>query len=74
MIALHEAAVAIDDAVIINEPVDPMRTSFDINRPISSESYAALRTPYNKPLRLLPFDSNVVSVRRKRSATTLRRL
>ena len=47
MIALHEAAVAIDDAVIINEPLDPMRTSFDINRPISSESYAALRTPYN---------------------------
>ena len=41
---------------------------------LDERHFRALRTPYNKPLRLLPFDSNVVSVRRKRSATTLRRL
>ena len=47
MIALHEAARAFDDAVSASEPLDPMRTGYDINNPISSESYAALRTPYN---------------------------
>ena len=41
---------------------------------LDERHFRALRTPYNKPLRLLPFDSNVVSVRRKRAATTLRRL
>jgi len=47
MIALHEAARAFDEASTTGEPVDPLRAAYDINKPISSESYAALRTPYN---------------------------
>ena len=50
MIALNQAARAIDEAAITKEPVDPLSAAFeayDINKPISPESYAALRTPYN---------------------------
>jgi len=47
MIALNQAARAIDEAALIVEPVDPLRAAYDINKPISPESYAALRTPYN---------------------------
>jgi len=47
MIALHEAAVAFDKAPITIELADPFRPGYDINRPISPESYAALRTPFN---------------------------
>jgi Putative zinc-finger len=47
MIALHEAALAFDAMQITTEPPDPFRTGFDITKPISPESYAALRTPFN---------------------------
>jgi len=47
MIALNQAARAIDEDALIVEPVDPLRAAYDINKPISPESYAALRTPYN---------------------------
>lgn len=46
MIALHEAAVALDQ-IATAEPPDLFAPSYDIHRPISPESYAALRTPYN---------------------------
>src|SRR5437773_2846574 len=47
MIALHEAALAFDQMQETIVPPDPFRTGFDINKPISPESYAALRTPFN---------------------------
>jgi anti-sigma factor RsiW len=47
MIALHEAAVAFEQAPITIGPADRFRPSFDINKPISPESYAALRNPFN---------------------------
>jgi anti-sigma factor RsiW len=47
MIALHEAALAFDQAAITIELVDPLRPGYDITKPISPESYAALRTPFN---------------------------
>jgi anti-sigma factor RsiW len=47
VIALHEAAVAFDQSPIIIELADPFRPGFDINKPISPESYAALRSPFN---------------------------
>ena len=46
MIALHEAALAFDSVPIMIETTDPFRPGFDINRPISPESYAALRAPF----------------------------
>lgn len=42
MIALHEAAAAYTEFV-----ADNSGSGYDINQPISSSSYAALRTPYN---------------------------
>jgi len=47
MIALHEAAVAFDQAPIVIELADPSLPRYDITKPISPESYAALRTPFN---------------------------
>jgi hypothetical protein len=47
VIALHEAAVAFDQSPIIIELADPFRPGFDITKPISPESYAALRSPFN---------------------------
>src|SRR5437879_5365375 len=47
VIALHEAAVAFDEAALVDVPVDILFVGYDINKPISSESYAALRNPYN---------------------------
>src|ERR1043166_2952804 len=48
MIALHEAAVAFDQVQITTVPDDLFaNTDYDITKPISPESYAALRTPYN---------------------------
>jgi len=47
MIALHEAALAFDQASITIELADPLRPRYDITKPISPESYAALRTPFN---------------------------
>jgi hypothetical protein len=47
MIALHEAAVAFDQASLTIELADPLRPGYDITKPISPESYAALRTPFN---------------------------
>lgn len=47
MIALHEAALAFDQASITIELADPLRPGYDITKPISPESYAALRTPFN---------------------------
>jgi anti-sigma factor RsiW len=46
MIALHEATVAFD-RVQMTVSDDLVITGYDITKPISSESYAALRTPYN---------------------------
>jgi hypothetical protein len=47
MIALHEAALAFDQAPITIELVDPLRPGYDITKPISPEDYAALRNPFN---------------------------
>jgi hypothetical protein len=47
MIALHEAAIAFEQVPMTIDPIDPFRPRFDINKPISPESYAALRTPFN---------------------------
>jgi hypothetical protein len=47
MIALHEASLAFDRMQLTSEPVDPPSSRYDINRAISPESYAALRTPFN---------------------------
>lgn len=44
MIALHEATVAFQQVQIIDMPWGP---GYDIRKPISPESYAALRTPFN---------------------------
>lgn len=46
MIALHEAAQALDQ-IASAEPPDLFAPAYDISKPISSESYSALRTPYN---------------------------
>src|SRR5256714_12569449 len=43
MIALHEAAAAYTEFIADNSAAN----GYDINQPISSTSYAALRTPYN---------------------------
>jgi hypothetical protein len=45
MIALREATIAFEQIQIT--PGDPLGTELDIRNPISPESYAALRTPYN---------------------------
>jgi hypothetical protein len=48
MIALHEASVALEQVEITTVPEDdPLFAEYDITKPISPESYAALRTPYN---------------------------
>lgn len=47
MIALHEATLAFDQMQITNEPDDYLLAAYDISKPISPESYAALRTPFN---------------------------
>ncbi len=44
MVALHDAAVVLDR---VPEPADVFRLGYDINKPISPESYAALRSPFN---------------------------
>ena len=46
MIALREATIAFDQ-IQITTPGDPLGAEIDIRNPISPESYAALRTPYN---------------------------
>ena len=47
MIALHEAALAFEQIPIISYPDDPFRHGYDITKPISPESYVALRNPFN---------------------------
>jgi len=48
MIALHEAALAFEQMQIDSSPDDEYYVlGIDINKPVSPESYAALRTPYN---------------------------
>jgi hypothetical protein len=48
MIALHEATIAFEQVQITTVPADLFEnTDYDITKPISPESYAALRTPYN---------------------------
>ncbi len=46
MVALHEAAQTLDQ-LAMTEPVDLFAPAYDISKPISPQSYAALRTPYN---------------------------
>jgi hypothetical protein len=46
LIALNEAVRAFDAATTMSESIDPS-ARYDINRPISPESYSALRAPYN---------------------------
>lgn len=46
LIALNEAVRAFDAAISNTEVVDPS-AQYDINRPISPESYSALRAPFN---------------------------
>ena len=47
MIALHEAALAFDETAMIREIPDFMSVGYDINQPISPQSYSALRSPFN---------------------------
>lgn len=47
MIALHEASLAFDQVQLTALSDDLLATGLDITKPISPESYAALRTPYN---------------------------
>lgn len=48
MIALHEATLAFEQVQITAAPGDQYYIlGYDINKPISPESYAALRTPFN---------------------------
>ncbi len=49
LIALNEAVRTFDAAMTISDSIDPIDPSFryDINRPISPESYSALRAPFN---------------------------
>ncbi len=47
LIALNEAARAFDAAMTTTDSIEPVFARYDINRPISPESYSALRTPYN---------------------------
>src|SRR5258707_9056108 len=44
MVALHDAALVLDR---VPQPTDVFRPGYDINKPISPESYAALRSPFN---------------------------
>ncbi len=46
LIALNEAVRAFDAAITTTESIDPS-ARYDINRPISPESYSALRAPFN---------------------------
>jgi putative zinc finger protein len=46
MIALNEAVRAFDAAMTMSDTIDPS-ARYDINRPISPESYSALRAPFN---------------------------
>ena len=46
MIALHEATVAFEQMQITTVPAE-FPGAYDISQPISPESYAALRTPFN---------------------------
>ena len=48
MIALHEASVAFEQLQIMASPSDEyLVRSYDITKPISPESFVALRTPFN---------------------------
>lgn len=47
MIALREAGLAFEQLQITETPENELVNGLDITKPISSESYAALRTPYN---------------------------
>jgi len=47
MIALHEATLAFEQVQITTEPDNYFPAGYDITKPISPESYAALRTPFN---------------------------
>lgn len=47
MIALHEAALANDEAGAVRSAPDLRVMGYDITQPISSASYAALRVPFN---------------------------
>ncbi len=47
LIALNEAVRAFDAAMTTSESIDPSLARYDINRPISPESYSALRAPFN---------------------------
>jgi hypothetical protein len=48
MVALHEATVAFEQMQQLSDnSVEFVSAGFDINKPISPESYAALRTPFN---------------------------
>jgi len=46
MIALNEAVRAFDAAITTTDSIDPS-ARYDINRPISPESYSALRAPFS---------------------------
>ena len=46
LVALNEAVRAFDAAITTTEIIDPS-ARYDINRPISPESYSALRAPFN---------------------------
>jgi hypothetical protein len=47
LIALNEAVRAFDAAMTTSDSIDPSLARYDINRPISPESYSALRAPFN---------------------------
>jgi anti-sigma factor RsiW len=47
MIALHEATLAFEQIQLTTTPDDYFLAGYDITKPISPQSYAALRTPFN---------------------------
>ena len=47
MIALHEASLAFEQVQLTSPGDEYYILGYDINKPISPESYAALRTPFN---------------------------
>jgi anti-sigma factor RsiW len=46
MVALHEAVVVLDQVPVSLDSPELFRPGYDINKPISPESYAALRAPF----------------------------
>ena len=69
LIALNEAVRAFDAALTMSDSIDPS-ARYDINRPISPESYSALRAPFNAESPSLNPSGALASLGRSSVATT----